>query len=217
MGKHYCRKGGAPIGVMDWPPYADPGRAVVDGTALEFGRVRHTWRCCGTALVEYMTDADDPECADTFTLPVALGLLSPVPDGVPYSVPCIGAAWSLWLPCGHVNGEGCDCDTIEAEAGPDVRDAGEADYGWGSEFIIHPRTGEHSPNGYDRVWERVIGSERFQFAACPNAVTVRRWSRARRRWEWERTLNRPRPVAYMSTYPRHGLIDNPATCPLDLV
>lgn len=101
----------------------------------------------------------------------------------------------------------------------EFRYAGEeyADYGWGSEFLIHPRTGEHSPNGYDRVWERVIGSERFQFAACPNAVTVRRWSRARRRWEWERTLNRPRPVAYMSTYPRGGLIDNPATCPLDLV
>lgn len=124
MGKHYCRKGGAPVGVLEWPPFADPGRVVVGTTGGEFGRVRHAWRCCGSALVEYMADPDDPECADTFTLSVALPLLEMPPHGVSYSVPCVGAVWSLWLPCGHVNGEGCDCDTIAAEAASQDGDTG---------------------------------------------------------------------------------------------
>lgn len=62
--------------------------------------------------------------------------------------------------------------------------------GWGSEFIIHPRTAQHSPNGWDTVWERIIGQVHFRFSACPSAVTVDRYSRARKRWEWDRTLYR---------------------------
>lgn len=122
MGKHYCRKDGAPVGVMAWPPFADPGMVVSDTVGEGFGRVRHAWRCCGSALVEYMDDQSDPECEGTHTLSVALPLLAPVPHGVPYSVPCVGAAWSVTLVCGHVNGEGCDCDTVAVEAAQgDVR------------------------------------------------------------------------------------------------
>lgn len=116
MGRHYCRRGGAPVWVMDWPPYADPGRVVWDGSGERFGRVRLAWRCCGGVLVEYMTDPDDAECVDTYMLSVPLGVLQVPQEGVAYSVPCAGAAWSADLPCGHINGEGCDCDTIAAEA-----------------------------------------------------------------------------------------------------
>lgn len=121
MGKHYCRKGGTPVGVLDIPPYADPGGIVQndDRAASEeptYGRVRMLFRCCGTALVQFMTYPDDPDRADTHTDAIALDLLSRVPDDVMVSVPCIGAAWSADLPCGHVNGEGCDCDTIALES-----------------------------------------------------------------------------------------------------
>lgn len=146
MGKHYCRKGGAPIGTLEIPPYRMPGGIVQSDDRLSweepsYGRVRMVFRCCGTALVQFIDDSWE---GTTTTSAIALDMLSRVPDGVMVTVPCIGAAWTMDLPCGHINGEGCDCDTIEAEAGPDT-------------------------------------------------------------------------PAYLSTYPRHGMIDNPATCPLDLV
>jgi hypothetical protein len=125
MGKHYCRKGGAPVGAMDVPPFADPGRVVQNNDRLvweapSYGRVRLLWRCCGTALVEFMTEPDSDTCPDTYTLALALSALGRIPDGVSYSVPCIGAEWSADLPCGHINGEGCDCDTVAVESGDDV-------------------------------------------------------------------------------------------------
>lgn len=121
MGKHYCRKGGAPIGIMDIPPFTDPGRVVGNGDRPEggeptYGRVRMLFRCCATALVEFMTEPASVECADTYTVALPLDALRRVPDGVSYSAPCVGAQWSAALPCGHINGEGCDCDTIAAEA-----------------------------------------------------------------------------------------------------
>lgn len=121
MGKHYCRKGGAPVGVMDVPPFADPGRVVENTDRMDreeptYGRVRMLFRCCATVLVEFMTDPDDTACAGTYTRALPLDRVTRVPDGVAYSVPCVGAEWSATLPCGHVNGEGCDCDAIAVEA-----------------------------------------------------------------------------------------------------
>jgi hypothetical protein len=113
---HQCDTDGAPLGALDGPAWADPGRPVhVPETGL-YGRVRLVWRCCGAYLVEFMDDPDDAECATTHTVRVRLAELAPPPGDVMYSIPCIGAAWSLNLPCGHLNGEGCDCDTIAAEA-----------------------------------------------------------------------------------------------------
>lgn len=116
---HICPSGSRPVGVMAWPPFADPGSVVrVAGTESEgdtgiYGRVRFAWRCCGTAVVEFLPDS---ETADTYSTRYPLGeLLPPVPE-VSYSIPCIGAAWSLHLPCGHVAGEGCDCELIALEA-----------------------------------------------------------------------------------------------------
>lgn len=121
MGKHYCRKGGAPIRTLDVPPYRMPGSVVQNDDRLSweepsYGRVRMVFHCCGTALVEFMAYPHNPVAPDTYTDRVALDKLSRIPEGVSYSVPCIGAAWSMDLPCGHINGEGCDCDTIAAEA-----------------------------------------------------------------------------------------------------
>ena len=114
--EHACDTGGKPLGVLDGPAWAAPGKVVqLDGLEL-YGRVRLVWRCCGAVLVEMMAVPDDPECADTYTFRGTLAVLAPPREGVSYSVPCIGAAWSLILPCGHVTGEGCDCDTIAAEA-----------------------------------------------------------------------------------------------------
>jgi hypothetical protein len=67
-------------------------------------------------LVESMRDESDPECAETETGRYVLGALRRPVHGVSYSVPCIGAEWSMRLPCGDIVGEGCDCDTIAAEA-----------------------------------------------------------------------------------------------------
>ena len=115
--EHRCDENGARVGVLEWPPFAAPGRVVrLDMTDL-YGRVRLVWRCCGAVLVEMMAVPDDPECADTYTFRATRTVLA-MPDehGPSYSVPCLGAAWSLNLPCGHLAGEGCDCDTIAAEA-----------------------------------------------------------------------------------------------------
>jgi hypothetical protein len=72
-------------------------------------------------LVEFMTEPESETCPDTYTRALPVDMVDRVPDGVvSYSVPCVGAEWSADLPCGHINGEGCDCDTIAAEAGPDV-------------------------------------------------------------------------------------------------
>jgi hypothetical protein len=106
---------------MDWPAFADPGSVVMDSDRLDweeasYGRVRMGFRCCGTVLVEFMTDPESETCAGTYTRALPVDMVDRVPDGVVYSVPCVGAEWSADLPCGHVNGEGCDCDTIAAEA-----------------------------------------------------------------------------------------------------
>jgi hypothetical protein len=124
MGKHYCRKGGTPVAVMAWPPFADPGRVVMDSDRPDseepaYGRVRMGFRCCGTVLVEFMTNPNSETCPDTYTRALPVDMVDRVPDGMSYSVPCVGAAWSADLPCGHINGEGCACDTIAADAGPD--------------------------------------------------------------------------------------------------
>lgn len=118
--KHTCDVGGKAMGVLEGPGYALPGDPVRLPGAGVFGRVRLIWRCCGAFLVECLADPDSDECADTYTLRVRAGELAPIPWRQPYSVPCIGAAWSLTLPCGDLAGEGCDHDTIAAQDdGPD--------------------------------------------------------------------------------------------------
>lgn len=113
---HRCAPDGTPMGALAGPVHAEPGRAVWCAETGLYGRVRLVWRCCGTALVEMITDPDDVECEQTVTSRFRLDELSPPPAGVLYSVPCVGASWSLYLPCGHLAGEGCDCDTLAAEA-----------------------------------------------------------------------------------------------------
>lgn len=113
---HACDADVSPLGVLDDPAYAMPGEPVIMTDTGLHGRVRLLWRCCGALLVESMRDPDDPESADTYTTRVTVNDVAPIPWGVSYSVPCVGAAWSLDLPCGHIVGEGCDCDTIAAEA-----------------------------------------------------------------------------------------------------
>lgn len=69
----------------------------------------------------------------------------------------------------------------------------EADFGWGSEFIIHPRVNERvisASGGPVRVWERTIGGERYRFGAGREGVTVAKWRRSRRRWEASRWFSR---------------------------
>lgn len=115
-GVHVCDAPATPVTALDTPTYAAPGQVVhLPETGL-YGRVRLWWRCCGAVLVEMMTDPDDVECATTVTSRCRLDELTPPPAGVMYSVPCVGADWSLTLVCGHLAGEGCDCDTIAAEA-----------------------------------------------------------------------------------------------------
>lgn len=117
---HVCDTDGAAVGALEWPPFADPGRAVqIDGSG-EYGRVRSLWQCCGAVLVECLTPYGD---GTTTTERYRLDSLTAPAWGDSYSVPCVGAAWSLHLPCGHINGEGCDCDTIAVEAcrGDDAR------------------------------------------------------------------------------------------------
>lgn len=115
-GKHICDKNGAPLGALDGPTFAEPGRVVWLADVDMFGRVRLWWRCCGAVLVEFMVFPDEPERAETYTARLRLDDLSMPPHGRSYSVPCAGSAWSLSLPCGHLKGEGCDCDTIALEA-----------------------------------------------------------------------------------------------------
>lgn len=105
---HRCREGGAPVGIMDRPPWADPG-SPVSLPDMMFGRVRLVWSCCGTALVERMLAPDSDTDASTVTEAYALAELAHVPWGVSYSIPCIGAEWSVFLPCGCVAGEPCRC------------------------------------------------------------------------------------------------------------
>jgi hypothetical protein len=113
---HKCDPDGTELGALDGPPFAMPGRVVHLPDVDLYGRVRLWWRCCGAVLVEFMTDLDDLECADTVTTRHRLDEMAMPVLGVSYSVPCVGASWSLNLPCGHITGEGCDCDTIAAEA-----------------------------------------------------------------------------------------------------
>jgi hypothetical protein len=99
MGKHYCRKGGAPVGYSDVPGYTVPGSVVenldrLEGEARSYGRVRALMLCCSMVLVEFMTDESDDECTDTYTCALALDRVGRIPDGVSYSVPCVGAQWS---------------------------------------------------------------------------------------------------------------------------
>lgn len=112
---HKCDPNGSPLGALDGPAYAVPGEPVQLDSGL-FGRVRLVWHCCGALLVECMSAPDDLDCPDTYTTRVTIPEVQPIPWGTPFSVPCVGAAWSLDLPCGHITGEGCDCDTIAAEA-----------------------------------------------------------------------------------------------------
>jgi hypothetical protein len=114
--EHKCDVNGAPVSATDGPQWADPRGVVQFPDVQMFGRVRLIWRCCGARLVECMTFPDDPERAETHTVRATLTELAEVEWGTSYSVPCVGAAWSLHLPCGHIAGEGCDCDTIAAEA-----------------------------------------------------------------------------------------------------
>lgn len=114
---HKCDVDGTPLGALDGPPFAEPGRVVVFKEAPHvYGRVRLWWRCCGAVLVEMMVYPWDPESTVTVTVRARLEELAPPPPNQPYIIPCLGAAWSLNLPCGHLAGEGCDCDTIAAEA-----------------------------------------------------------------------------------------------------
>lgn len=118
MGKHYCRNGGTPVKSLDIPPFALPGRIAQSDDHLSteeplYGRVRMLFTCCGTALVQFI---DDEWAGTTYTSAIALDMLSRIPNNVMVSVPCVGSKWSLHLPCGHINGEGCDCDTIVVEA-----------------------------------------------------------------------------------------------------
>lgn len=114
--EHRCDAGGKALGVLDGPGYALPGDPVRLPGADAFGRVRLIWRCCGAFLVECMDTPEDPDAGGSHTIRVRAGELAPIPWAMSYSVPCVGAAWSLHLPCGHITGEGCDCDTIAAEA-----------------------------------------------------------------------------------------------------
>lgn len=114
--RHRCAEGSSPVDMSRWPVWADPGHVVHFRGSDDYGRVRLVWRCCGAVLVEEMTDQQDPECETTVTGSFVLSELRRPVHGRSYSVPCIGAAWSLYLPCGDIAGEGCDCDTIAAEA-----------------------------------------------------------------------------------------------------
>ena len=114
--QHKCDANGAPVVANDGPVYTTPGEPVMFPETATFGRVRLLWRCCGALLVECMSLPDDPESAATHTVRATVSEIAAIPWGTPYSVPCVGAAWSLDLPCGHIAGEGCDCDTIAAEA-----------------------------------------------------------------------------------------------------
>lgn len=113
--RHQCAPGSVSLGALVIPAYVLPGNPVFLGESETHGRSRFLWRCCGTLLVECMR-TQDPECGDTYTIRVPVAEVEPVPWGTSYSVPCVGAEWSLYLPCGHVAGEGCDCDTIALEA-----------------------------------------------------------------------------------------------------
>jgi hypothetical protein len=118
MGKglHKCVAGGVRVDDNRWPVWADPGHVVKFPGSDEHGRVRFVWRCCGAILVEELDDQFNPACATTTTRRWELHELRRPVHGLSYSVPCVGAAWSLNLPCGHLAGEGCDCDTIAVEA-----------------------------------------------------------------------------------------------------
>lgn len=107
MAVHACREGGAPVGIMDRPAYADPGSPVMVPGGL-FGRVRLVWSCCATVLVERMSDPDSDTDPSTVTEAYTPDDLAPIPWGTPYSIPCIGSAWSLVLECGCLAGE-CSC------------------------------------------------------------------------------------------------------------
>ena len=114
--QHKCDANGVRVGALDGPAYAVPGEVVMFPETDTFGRVRLLWRCCGALLIECMSLPDDPESAATHTVRTVAGEITAIPWGTSYSVPCVGAAWSLHLPCGHIAGEGCDCDTIAQEA-----------------------------------------------------------------------------------------------------
>jgi hypothetical protein len=120
--EHRCDPNGAPMGALDGPAWASPGGVVSLPEAETFGRVRVVWRCCGALLVECMTFPDDSERAETHTVRVTHDDVAKIEWGTSYSVPCVGAAWSVNLPCGHIAGEGCDCDTIAAEAAGQASD-----------------------------------------------------------------------------------------------
>lgn len=111
--EHRHDEGGTSYYDLSEPAYAMLGEAVLMTDTGLFGRVRLLWRCCGALLVESLYDAESP---DTYTTRTTVGNVAPIPWGTPYCVPCVGAEWSLDLPCGHLTGEGCDCATIAAEA-----------------------------------------------------------------------------------------------------
>lgn len=110
MGQHVCMTDGAEVAsTLNVPPFKWPDSPVALPGGLH-GRVRLLWTCCSSAMVERMADPDSDVDPATVTERYALDDLESIPWGVPYSVPCVGAAWStVTLTCGHIGGEGCGC------------------------------------------------------------------------------------------------------------
>lgn len=101
---HTCDPYGAPVAALDIPGWVLPGKVVALGCFAEYARVRLVWRCCGTAVVERLMWTDDPS---TYSVRYLFDDLRKPDHGEVYSVPCAGAAWSLYDTCGCVQGEDC--------------------------------------------------------------------------------------------------------------
>lgn len=113
---HRCDPKGKRVGLLQVPTWCSPGepvRVIGPGEPL-YGRARLVWRCCGTVVVEHLVSPDDSP--DTVSTRYLMSELEAPVWGESYAIPCIGAEWSVNLTCGHLAGEGCDCDLIALEA-----------------------------------------------------------------------------------------------------
>lgn len=99
---HVCDPDGQRMDWADWPAWMKPGAVVAILGTAGHGRVRMLWTCCGTLVVDRLNPRDDSR---TYLTRYALEDVRAIKWPESYSVPCIGAAWSLHLPCGCLAGE----------------------------------------------------------------------------------------------------------------